>query len=362
MISALFYISFLTNLLVVVNRMRINFLAFLSWLILFLIYAGNIREGFSDLTHYRARYAVGKSSLYFSDHAYNFFADWFSHHSISFQVFLACIFLFSSACFYFVAKKLHCNYNLLILLLSLFYFFYTLEVLRFFLAASVALIAHYYLSQNHRFIFIGLMFIAFLFHGSIIYFLPFVIFYRQKNTSKMLWALVFISTVLIIINLLVGNNSSYLTKIFELLGSEATKSRVMYYTAKSTRLGFILYDSYYIFNLLISINLKKIAKTVSNAPQEVTNFINLVYQHSFFSTIFLPLIMFSTAFTRYLIFTIVLNFIAIAALQPFMQQSFIKLKSGLYIIFGVLGATCFWWYLRENVLYFYEALLPNLFN
>ena len=114
----------------------------------------------------------------------------------------------------------------------------------------------------------------------------------------MLWALVFISTVLIVTNLLVGNNSSYLTKIFELLGSEATKSRVMYYTAKSTRLGFILYDSYYIFNLLISINLKKIAKTVSNAPQEVTNFINLVYQHSFFSTIFLPLIMFSTAFTR----------------------------------------------------------------
>jgi len=45
-----------------------------------------------------------------------------------------------------------------------------------------------------------------------------------------------------------------------------------------------------------------------------------------------------------------------------MQRSFIKLKSGLYIIFGVLGATCFWWYLRENVLYFYEALLPNLFN
>ena len=304
MISALFYISFLTNLLVVVNRIRINFLAFLSWLVLFFIYAGNIREGFSDLTHYRARYAVGKSSLYFSDHAYNFFADWFSHHSISFQVFLACIFLFSSACFYFVAKKLHCNYNLLILLLSLFYFFYTLEVLRFFLSASV----------------------------------------------------------LIVTNLLVGNNSSYLTKIFELLGSEATKSRVMYYTAKSTRLGFILYDSYYVFNLLISINLKKIAKTVSNVPQEVTNFINLVYQHSFFSTIFLPLIMFSTAFTRYLIFTVVLNFVAIAALQPFMQQSFIKLKSGLYIIFGVLGATCFWWYLRENVLYFYEALLPNLFN
>ena len=72
MISALFYISFLTNLLVVVNRIRINFLAFLSWLVLFFIYAGNIREGFSDLTHYRARYAVGKSSLYFSDHAYNF--------------------------------------------------------------------------------------------------------------------------------------------------------------------------------------------------------------------------------------------------------------------------------------------------
>ena len=72
--------------------------------------------------------------------------------------------------------------------------------------------------------------------------------------------------------------------------------------------------------------------------------------------------MFSTAFTRYLIFTVVLNFIAIAALQPFMQRSFIKLKNGLYIILGVVGATCFWWYLRENVLYFYEALLPNLFN
>ncbi|MGQ7685855.1 EpsG family protein [Streptococcus suis] len=340
-----------------------NSLAFISWVILFFIYSGNIREGFSDLTHYRNIYYAGQNSLYFKDSGYNFFADLFLSHQLSFQVFLAFIFISSSILMYLVAKKLRCNYNLLIFLLSLFYFFYSLEVLRFFLACSFALLAYYYLSQNCKITFVLLIFVGALFHISILYLLPFVFFYREHTVSKFIYMLIAISVILIAVNLSQGNQSGYLMRIIGLfLGNGASENRIQYYTGQSTRLGFLLYDTYYFFNLLIIKNLMKMLNLIEDVEINVARFLNVIYQQCLYSTIFLPFIMFSTTFTRYLIFTCILSFFAIAMSEPMLSKTYLSTRNALYMYLGVVGATVFWWYLRENVLYFYEALWPNLFN
>ncbi|MBM7266958.1 EpsG family protein [Streptococcus sp. 2018037] len=363
MISLLFYFMFFVNLFLVVNKKSSKTIASISWVILLFVYGGNIRAGFSDLTYYRQRYYENLNSIIFDDKGYVWLADFFSHNDVSFQVFLAVIFIISSISIYFIAKKLQCNYNLLILLFSLFYFFYSLEVIRFFIANSIALVAYYWLFHQKRLFFILGMIIAYFFHASIIFLLPFVFFYSIKDGNKKISLLIVVSVFLIVMNLLNGNQSSYLIGLFgPIFNSDSLKERIQFYTGASTRLGFLIYYLYFIFNMVTIYHIRKISYHIENLPLNKLKVVAGVYQQNLYCVIFLPLIMFNVTFFRYIIFTTTLNFVCYAMIFPYLKKSFSKNNNHLVIILSITGFTILWWIMKENVLMFYEALQVNMFN
>lgn len=365
MISLLFYFMFFINIFLVINKMNSKTIAALSWIILLFVYSGNVRTGFSDLTYYRQRYYENLNSVFFDDKGYVWFADFFSNRGISFQIFLAVVFILSSLFIYFVAQRMRCNYNLLIVLFSLFYFFYSLEVIRFFIASSIALVAYYELFQQNRISFILGMIVAYFFHASIIFLLPFIFFYSMKERKQRIKFLIFVSFLLIIMNILNNNRSDYLMSFLNLYFNDNNNSlqeRVQYYTGNSTRLGFLIYYLYFIFNMVIAYHVKNISHKIDKFSSAKLKVIDGIYQQNLFCIIFLPFIMFNVTFFRYIIFTFTLNALGYAMVFPHLDNRVRKTPAHLKIVFSFMGFTILWWIMRENVLMFYEALIVNIFN
>lgn len=363
MISILFYFTFFINLILVLARKKSTSCAIALWTVLLLVYAGNIRSGFSDLTYYRQRYYEGLNDIFFQDKGYVWLANSISDRGWSFQILLAVLFLLSSVLLYFIAKKLRCSYNLLLVLYSLFYFFYGLEVIRFFLAVSIAALGYYCLSQGRKFQFIFWLLLASQFHASILFVLPFLFFYSTKEKNRKITLLIAFSIALIVLNYLNGNRSDYLISFFgNIVNTESTRERIQFYTSNSTRLGFLIYYMYFMFNMVIIYHLKKIASSIKTMNDRQQNFLHCVYQQNLFCSIFLPLIMFNVTFFRYIIFTTVLNFIVYAMMYPYGEYRISNRNSQIMIAGSVIGFTVLWWIMKENVLMFYEALIPNLFN
>ncbi|MDD5922733.1 MAG: EpsG family protein, partial [Eubacteriales bacterium] len=124
------------------------------WSLIFfgMIFAGNIRDGNCDLGRYRFHYLQGTSSvesdIWHVEKGYGYLADAFSHFGIPFQLFLLVIFVVCAFLIFQLMREFECSYSVFFFLYGFFYFFFTLEVLRFFIAVSLLMLGIKFLLKN----------------------------------------------------------------------------------------------------------------------------------------------------------------------------------------------------------------------
>lgn len=370
MISAFFYGLLFINIIIVSIKKKSNTIATMMLIVLFFVYFGNTREGFSDLTYYRERYELMTNSIYFSDPGYIWLANLCRENLLSFQIFLGVIFLISSTCITYVAIKLKCDYNLLVVLYSLFYIFYSMEVLRYFIAMSFAVVAYYNLSKGNKTVYLFFLVIAALFHKSMVFIFPFAIigFINSKDLKQKIFTYIYVFVgLLIVFNIFNGNNAVFLYKYIDKFFNKDMSNSIHYYVATATRFGFVLYFMYHIFNTIILYCIRKeVNKNIDKISGNLNNFIELTWQQNVYTTLFLPFIMYNVTFFRYIIFNCNLVYICLSAYVYSKKKYDYKnaIMSDRYFILTVISIILFtilWWYLRENVLFFYEALRENMF-
>lgn len=371
MISSFFYGLLFINIVLVLIKKKSNTIAIMMLIVLFFVYFGNTREGFSDLTYYRERYELITNSIYFSDPGYIWLADFCRENGLSFQMFLAVIFIISATCIIYVAIKFKCDYNLLVVLYSLFYIFYSMEVLRYFIAMSFALIAYYNLSKGNKKRYLFFLIIAVLFHKSIAFLAPFAIIGFINNTAikKKIFKCIYIFVaIFIVFNIINGNNATFLYKyIDKFISNKDMSNSIQYYVGTTTRYGFILYFMYHIFNTIILYCIRKeINKNQEIISSKLNNFIELTWQQNIYTSLFLPFIMYNVTFFRYIIFNCNLVYICLSSFVRARKKYDYRnnVMSDFHFILTIMSIILFttlWWYLRENVLLFYEALRENMF-
>lgn len=373
MIALVFFSLVVINGVIVLQHKSSKFIAFLLWLTMFFAYAGNIRTGFSDLPSYRFRYEKGLSSLYFSDPGYNFLADFLGEKGFSFHILLAVIFIIASLCFYIVLKKLNVNYNVVVVLLSLFCFFFMMEALRYLIAFGLAFLGVFLLKDGkirNRLFYCACVIFGSLFHKSILMIIPFVFVYRVDGLNKRIIKILFFllgsfTVALIVLNLVTRNSGTYLERFFSLIGEDAIsmyKANFYILSQKRVRLGFLYYFVYYFMNLIISYS---IISLYEKSGKSKSRFSDIVHQYNIFSMVFLPFIMISTTFFRVILFGAVASFVSLAELMSNKAVLCRWKEKQDYdwacILLAITIWTIIWWYLKINVIGPFEALKQNVF-
>ena len=165
-------------------------------------------------------------------------------------------------------------------------------------------------------------------------------------------------------NLINGNNINYLLKLAPVaMGQIIEDYDISTYMSSSTRFGFILYDLYFVFNIIIATMLYRLSNIISINKSQ-SDFLYMNYQANLYSIIYIPLVMFNVTFFRFTLINCNFNFIALAMVMRIgmRDNSIFKSKNWAYCIFALIGFTVLWWILRENIMWFFEALIANIFN
>lgn len=373
MITVFFVTIMAINIMIALKHRNSSFFAALLWVIMLLVFSGNIRTGFSDLPHYRERYYSRTSERFFSEIGYTNIANYMFDRGLSFQIFLALIFVISSLLIYYAVRSLNLNYNAFLSMVGLFYLFFSMEVIRYFLAASIAFLGFCLLKDGNlksRIFYIVFVLISALFHKSLLLLIPFAFFYRKGglDTGKikmLLYIMVGIVLILIILNLVTHNSGVYLERFFYLIGDDSiSRYKANYYILDQKRVnfGYLYYFAYFGMNLLMSCSVKTIYEQGNISRSD---YVEIVYQFNVYSMVYLPFIMISTTFFRYILFGAIATFIAIAELinneAIFFRWKKMKTIEWQYIEIGIIVWTIIWWHTKINAIGPFEALSQNIF-
>lgn len=375
MISILFFSMLLINMIIILCKRKSDFFAFLLYVCIFIVFAGNNRTGFSDLTYYRARYEAMTNQQIFTDIGYSYIADYLSSIGVPFNMFLALIFAFSSALIFLAIRKSKINYNLLLVLYSLYYLFFDMEVIRLFIATSFAIYALYHLYNNRMVMFICFILLAFLFHKIIIFILPFGFMYKMKNKEKIFNICAIVLAILTVINFFFRNFFDIFSFVLNYF-SESMVESINFYASAGTRYGSLLYYLYYLYNLGCSYCLAKIVDNDFKEHRDLKKLTNFLRMKCLYTVVFLPLITSNTTFFRFILIDCKLIFIVAAIVIPAIQYNKKVIlyqtgsrnhrsKSGIYVagfFLFILLWVIEWWMLRINVISMFEAVSNNIFN
>lgn len=368
----LYFAMYIANGLLFLCHKKSRVIALLSFLIICLIYSGNMRDNFSDIRAYRQLYESAsnlKNGTF--EMGYSLVADFFSNVNIPFNVFLLLLFLGCSLLLVYSAHEIPIDFHCLLFLFSSFYLFYVMETIRFFIAESIIIGGVFFLFKGEKWKYCICVVVATLFHKLSILFILFI-FVNDKQEKfvehyKKLGIMVF-SFCLIVFS--AGNQIPFLPELYGLLLGEWKTG----YIFDHTRFGFLYYFIYYIFTVLLNLLCRRTILTTLRfrSTQELLNakkFSMICLQCNLIISVTLPLIMISTTFFRFSFVCTLLTFVLVAVTSStcckavpgrmvYTNRELNNFTGWTFIILLLWSA--FWWYLNINQCTLFEALAFNI--
>lgn len=369
--SAMAFLNFVCFLL----RRKSKFVLLLNIVTLALIYSGNIREDISDLYRYKLQYIYQYS--WFQERGYSLLSYLCSKIGISFNFYLLIIFLIFIGSLIFFCQHYQCNYSVFFLLFSLFYFFFVMEVLRFFLAASMLLIACRFLLEKKNLLFILFTFIAVSFHVSFCVFFLLLFTNLKINNKKFYYTYTAFFLLISVVTVLNGKQVPFVSELSNSLSTSIwmNKDSSFYNGTITAQYSWIYSSLYYFFNfilLYVSKNLIKHAETKKNMSR-ISRLYDFCFKSNCLFSVVMPFAMMSPTYFRILLFITMLIFILIAAIiGQCYNSSLVDGKIQIYsdrvfannmilVIFTMLSWVLIWWYVNPNSATMIYALTQNIF-
>lgn len=377
MTIVLYFSVMIINLICVLLRKKSKLILLMNAFIFSFIYYGNTRSGNSDLSVYRAYYNHPTRTL--SDFGYAWFTNTLHSIGVSFNAFLLIIFVMFLFALLIFSHRYGCNYSVFFLLFGLFYFFFTLEVLRFFIATTFLLIACSFLIKKNTKLFLVFLIIAVSFHVSFIAFALLLFVNVEKFNAKFYRAFALLFILVCVMTILNGRRVPFVSTIFNLLTGRILGERnVSFYNGSVTAQHSWMYSSlYYIFNFLLLYTAKNLIANAEERSNTTYPSLERLYQFCFRSNcllgVVMPFAMMSPTYFRIPFFVTLLIFILLAGIYGqcyesyyehgrFYMSSNVVTKNSIIVILAVIFAwTAIWYYVNPNDASMIYALKQNMF-
>ena len=374
----LFFGMIILNLIFFLFRIRSNLVLFFNIIVFSFIYSGNIREDISDLYRYKLQYLNQYS--WFQEKGYSFFSYIASKIGIPFNLYLLIIFLMFIIALLFFCRKYQCNYSVFFLMFSLFYFFFVMEVLRFFLALSMLIIGSRFLIDGKKLAFIFFVLLATSFHLTFIIFFLLLVTTCEKFSNKFYYIYVSFFMLISVLTILNGMQVPFISGVFNILSSSFLDSKnLSFYNGMIAAKNSWIYTTlYYFLNFLLLYISKKLivfAKTEVN-KKNITD-ISKLYMFCFRSnclfSIVMPFSMMSPTYFRIIFVITLIIFILLSSIigelynskfnngKIYINNSTVIKDSTINLFIIITAWSVVWWYVNPNSATMIYALTQNMF-
>lgn len=367
-----FFILVSINTIFTLLRKKSKIVAVVNIAVLALIYCGNIRGYMSDLYIYRLNY-YGMESR-FHEKGYVFLTDFFYKIGIPFNGFLLFVFiLFIGAVLSFLSDY-KCNYAVFFFLYCSFYYFFSLEVLRFFIALSFLIIGAKFLVQKRIKWYLFFVAIAASVHTSFVVFFVLAIIPVKSIKKKFYihYMLVFVAmTIITIVN---GKRIPGLAIVFKVISYFLGGRDIAFYDGTVVAEHSWMYSSlYYLFNWIFLIISKDMIQRGKKHIEKVETLYSFCFKSNSLMSIMLPFsVMSPTYFRMILVVTIFLFMLMAVIIETYYgsigtgmvvsMKSNKSIHNGMLVMVSVIILwTMVWWYVNPNDTTIILALKQNIF-
>lgn len=373
--SIYFYITVIVaNFILVLMGRKNKIIAYSSFILLLLIYAGNIRKGWCDLTRYRAWYengSYGYADGYYKalEPGYVLFSSFFHRIGIPFNVYLGIVFTLCTLLVISFARRFTDDFSPIVLFSSLFYYFYNMEVIRFFIASSIIIFATGFLIEKKKKWFVIFILLAATFQHYSLVFLAMLLLSDNVNILKLCKGVAVFSLTLVAVIFVMGNKFSLGINIIQsVLGSSYAE-----YTNYSVKLGFLVFLFYQLVNFILILYSRYIVKSEINYIS-YNEKLNQFCDYSFCAVLLMfsviPFTQIHQVFFRFIFTYNLMAYTVYAAVQQYYTEYIRKGSKAisLKILIGRLLGVCLllmqamiWWHFKMNILGLEETLKQSIF-
>ena len=380
----LYFIILIGNLLLIIFRKRLKWFEWLSLAVLVILYGNNRRSGYSDLLTYRSAYngyGENANQVLNFEPGYVWVTKILSKIGISFQWFLFLIIAVNLLIFIYIMKdvmredrlKPSPSYSCFIVLFCCFYLFFSMEVLRFFMATGLILLGMYNLYKKQYVRYFALIAAAVLFHRAALFFFIFILVRKRINIRH--YGRFFLVMQILCAGLIVmGNRVPFATQIFKILfgGNKSI------YFETATHWGFLPYFLYIYFTVIMalaSLRLMESEDATHRFPllrEKDGEVCDNLYQFAvyclkciFLGSVTQPLIILNVTQFRFTFVLSLMTFLMISSVSGryFMCQKGnsvryrrTEFRYFLSILVMMVAWTGIWWKLKINAIGMMEAL------
>lgn len=374
----LFFGMIILNLIFFLFRIRSNLVLFFNIIVFSFIYSGNIREDISDLYRYKLQYLNQYS--WFQEKGYSFFSYIASKIGIPFNLYLLIIFLMFIIALLFFCRKYQCNYSVFFLMFSLFYFFFVMEVLRFFLALSMLIIGSRFLIDGKKLAFIFFVLLATSFHLTFIIFFLLLVTTCEKFSNKFYYIYVSFFMLISVLTILNGMQVPFTSGVFNILSSSFLDSKnLSFYNGMIAAKNSWIYTTlYYFFNFLLLYISKKLivfAKTEVNKKNiaDISKLYMFCFRSNCLFSIVMPFSMMSPTYFRIIFVITLIIFILLSSIigelynskfnngKIYINNSTVIKDSTINLFIIITAWSVVWWYVNPNSATMIYALTQNMF-
>lgn len=374
----LYFSVMIINLILVILRKKSKLIFLLNAFVFSLIYYGNIRSGDCDLTIYRLQYEHPTQGT-LTDMGYAWFTRTLSSDGVPFNVFLLILFVMFLIAVLIFSKQYQCNYSLFFLLFGLFYFFFTLEVLRFFVATTFLLIGCSFLIKKKPWLYLLFLALAASFHITFLAFVLLLFANMEKFDKKFYRMYAILFMMICLVTILNGRRVPFASMIFSFFtGGLLGQRDVSFYNGSVAAQHSWMYSSiYYVLNFILLFTAQRLIINAEKTEGIIYSELEVLYQFCFRANcllgIVMPFAMMSPTYFRIPFFVTLLIFILLAGIYgqcyeshyehgTFYLTSNVITRNSIKIILAVILAwTAIWYYVNPNDASLIYALQQNMF-
>lgn len=353
MLSILFYIIWIANIIFCILRKRSKILTLISIIFTILLFAGNTGNG-DYLIYYREYNLNGMESFQLG---FSMLAKICLFFHLSYNGFLLVVCLICYGLVFRYLKEYTMNFSCFFSLYFTILIFYDINQVRNFIVACILTIAIIKLSKGRKKEYLFLIILACFFHVIAIIYIPFVLI-NPENTSfpylyKLLLVLVLGFCLIIFFN---GNEIPLLTKFLKSFFEDTGLEDKTVYFMKKMRFGFLLTFTMDFFNIMLVSISKKIMKNnnyfCKNKKYEFLT--NTVYAFNLLTICSFPLQMINHNFYRIFRNLNIINyFIASMTIDSFTYKNKDLYTRAYFMYILILFLYSIFW--MVSIMYKYQA-------
>ncbi|UQF37571.1 EpsG family protein [Vagococcus lutrae] len=193
------------------------------------------------------------------------------------------------------------NKHLIIVIYLTYLYFIDAEQVRNFISLSVFMFGLSMLmtsfNKKNIFIYLITLLVSISIHNSMIFYSFFPLFFKKSHDKKrIVYLTMTFSIILSLVTYFNGNQIPFVKELLSIISDDNAK--IERYLEKKTSLGFLLPTSYAILNIIVLNLITKYINSTNEKKEIHIKNINIIYELSLISLVFIPLTMQSVTFYR----------------------------------------------------------------